>query len=145
MKGKLSIRLAVMSFLMGGAVAFWLAASSARAQEASPWEDRAEYDAFTAITQAKDPNQIITLCDKYMADYPQTKFPDKILEFKLGAYQATNNPAKMQETADKLLEVSPTNLRALILLSYMFPRSANPQAADFEAQLTKAEIGRAHV
>ena len=52
MKGKLSIRLAVMTFLMGGAVAFWLAASPARAQEASPWKDRAEYDAFTAITQA---------------------------------------------------------------------------------------------
>lgn len=138
MKGKRSLRSAVLTMLMGGAVLFLLATASARAQEASPWKDRAEYDAFTAITQAKDPNQIITLCDKYLADYPQTKFPDKILEFKLGAYQATNNAAKMQETADKLLEISPNNLRALILLSYMFPRSANPQAGDFDAQLTKA-------
>jgi tetratricopeptide (TPR) repeat protein len=127
-----------MTVLMGAAVALWLAAGSAVAQEASPWKDRAEYDAFTAITQAKDPNQIIALCDKYTADYPESKFPDKILEFKLGAYQATNNAAKMQETADKLLEISPNNLRALILLSYMFPRSANPQSGDFEAQLTKA-------
>ena len=138
MKGKISIRLAVLSVLLGSTVALWLAATSARAQEASPWKDRAEYDAFTAITQAKDPNQIITLCDKYTADYPQSKFPDKILEFKLTAYQQTNNAAKMQETADKLLEISPNNLRALILLSYMFPRSANPQAGDFDAQLTKA-------
>lgn len=138
MKGKLSIRLAAMAILIGGALAFLLTATSARAQEASPWKDRAEYDAFTAITQAKDPNQIITLCDKYMADYPETKFPDKILEFKLGAYQATNNAAMMKETAEKLLAVSPNNLRALILLSYMFPRSANPAAGDFDAQLGSA-------
>ena len=58
MKGKISIRLAVLSVLLGSTVALWLAATSARAQEASPWKDRAEYDAFTAITQAKDPNQI---------------------------------------------------------------------------------------
>jgi tetratricopeptide (TPR) repeat protein len=137
MKGDFSIRWAVLSILVGGMVLLSVA-SIARAQEASPWKDRAEYDAFTAITQAKDPNQIISLSDKYLADYPETKFPDKVLEMKLGAYQATNNAPKMQETADKLLAISPNNLRALILLTYMFPRSANPQAGDFEAQLNKA-------
>lgn len=138
MKGKFSLHLAAWTMLMASVWGLLLSPVPAAAQEASPWKDRAEYDAFTAITQAKDPSQIITLTDKYMADYPETKFPDKILEFKLTAYQQTNNAPKMQETAEKLLELSPNNLRALILLSYMFPRSANPQAGDFEAQLTKA-------
>ncbi len=141
MKGKFLLRLAIMTVLLGGALAIRPAWTQAPAQEASPWKDRAEYDAFNAITQSKDPAQIIQLSDKYTTDYPESKFPDKILEMKLGAYQATNNAAKMQETAEKLLTLTPNNLRALILLSYMFPRSANPAAPDFDAQLSKtAEI-----
>src|SRR5262245_35309780 len=117
MKGNFSLRMGALSILVGGLALLFVASSTVRAQEASQWKDRAEYDAFVAMTQAKDPNQIITLADKYLADYPESKFPDKVLEMKLGAYQATNNAPKMQETADKLLAINPNNLRALILLS----------------------------
>ena len=40
------------------------------------------------------------------------------LELLMGAYQQTNNAAKMQETAQKVLQANPCNLRALALLAY---------------------------
>src|SRR5262249_27735688 len=43
----------------------------------------------------------------------------------------------------KLLEIDPNNLRALILLSYMFPRTFNTSDKDQDAKLDKAmEIGK---
>jgi hypothetical protein len=59
-------------------------------------------------------------------------------ELKLAAYQALNNTAKMEETANKLLEIDPSNLRAILLLSYMFPRTYNAQDAMKDQKLNTA-------
>jgi tetratricopeptide (TPR) repeat protein len=145
MKGINLVRTLVMTVLvacwttggLGGGIA---AQAQQPAQQASPWKDRAEYDAFNAILQAqgKDNNQVVELSDKYLAAYPESKVADKVYELKLSAYQALNNSAKMEETANKLLEISPNNLRALLLLSYMFPRTLNTQDPEMDKKLDKA-------
>jgi tetratricopeptide (TPR) repeat protein len=111
------------------------------APQASPWKDRAEYDMFNAILQqqGKDNNQVVELSDKYLAAYPESKVIKQVYELKLAAYQALNNAAKMQETANKLLEIDPANLRAILLLSYMFPRTFDLQDPDKDQKLAKAE------
>ncbi len=124
-----------MSVLPGGLAA---QEQGAAQQEASPWKDRAEYDAYNAMVQATDPNQKIEFADKYLADYPETNFGDQVLEFKLQAYQQLNNSELIQETATKLLEVKPDHFHALYLLSYLLPRTMNVQDASMSQKLDSA-------
>jgi tetratricopeptide (TPR) repeat protein len=146
MKGKNLVRSLMMTVLVAGLAAGWTSggmvarAQQAPAAQASPWKDRAEYDAFNAILQAqgKDNNQVIELADKYLAAYPDSKVLKSVYELKLAAYQGLNNAPKMEETANKLLEIDPNNLRALILLCYMFPRTVNTADPDLDKKLDKA-------
>ena len=143
MKGKNLVSSLMMTILL----ASWSAAgpgvaaalAQEQAQQASPWKDRAEYDAFNAILQAAaNPSQQVQLADKYLADYPETKFAKEAHELKLQAYQSLNDTAKMEETANKLLEISPNNFRALLVLSYLFPRTINDQDPAKQQKLDKA-------
>ncbi|MBF8305843.1 MAG: hypothetical protein HW398_1031, partial [Acidobacteria bacterium] len=102
-------------------------ASLAAAQQASPWKDRAEYDAYNAIEQAAQPNQRVELADKYLAAYPESKVVERVYALKLQAYQQLNNSAKIEESAAKLLELNPKNFQALYLLSFLIPRTINVQ------------------
>ena len=113
-------------------------AAQEQAQQESPWKDRAEYDAFNAMAQATDPNQQVELADKYLADYPETNFADKVQEFKLQAYQKLNDSAQIQTAAAKLLEVSPDHFHALYLLSYLMPRTIDAQDPDMGQKLDRA-------
>jgi len=99
----------------------------ARAQ-ASPFKDRAEYDAFTAIgAAANDPAKQAELAEKYMAAYPQSKVAENVLTMELQAYQKQSPPnvAKIEETANKLLQVNPKQIYALYVLSSLFPQTFN--------------------
>ncbi|MGH9783591.1 MAG: hypothetical protein ACRD88_05350, partial [Terriglobia bacterium] len=116
----------------GGLFAF---ASLAAAQQASPWKDRAEYDAYNAIEQAAQPNQRVESADKYLAAYPESKVIERVYALKLQAYQQLNNSAKIEETAAKLLEINPKNFQALYLLSFLIPRTINVQDAGMNAKL----------
>ena len=140
-RGTICCVLTITAFLgTGTAGSPWAAVvlAQGQAQQASPWKDRAEYDAFYAIVQATNPNQRIELADKYLAAYPQAKFLDKVYEFKLQAYQQLNNPAKMEETAAKLLEIKPDHFPALFIMSYLIPRTMNPKDPRGEQKLSQA-------
>ncbi len=140
MKGRNLVRSLIMTVLLAGCGAAGLMEVSALAQapQASPWKDRAEYDAFNAIIQATDPKQKVELADKYLAAYPETKFAKEVHELKLQAYQSLNDTQNMETTAHKLLEISPDNLRALLVLSYLFPRTLNQQDPAMEQKLNQA-------
>ena len=115
------------------------AQAQAPAQQASPWKDRAEYDAYNLIEQAKEPNQRVELADKYLAAYPESKVAERVHAIKLQAYQQLNNTPKTEEAATKVLEINPKNFQALFLLSYLIPRtSLNAQDPGTEKKLTAA-------
>jgi tetratricopeptide (TPR) repeat protein len=120
-----------------GGVLFGLAslAAAQQAQQASPWKDRAEYDAYTAIEQAAQPNQRVEAADKYLAAYPESKVLERVYALKLQAYQQLNNSAKIEESAAKLLELNPKNFQALYLLSFLIPRTINVQDSGANAKL----------
>ena len=113
-------------------------AAQGQAQQQSPFKDRAEYDAYNAILQAKEPQQQADLADKYLAAYPQTKLMEDVLARKLQAYQTLNNVPKLEETATKLLEVNPKQLNALLLVSTLFPQTFNTQDPAAEQKLNTA-------
>lgn len=119
----------------GGLFIFATPAAAQAAQQASPWKDRAEYDAFVAIQQATDPNQRVDLADKYLAAYAESKVLEQVYAMKLQGYQQLNNSPKIEETATKLLEINPKNFQALYLLSFLIPRTINVQDASSNAKL----------
>ena len=145
MKGKNHFRFLMMvallaSWTVGGLGAGMAAHAQDAAPQASPWKDQAEYSAFNAILQeqGKDHNKLVELADTYLAAYPESNFLKEAYELKLAAFQALNNTAKMEETAHKLLQIDAANLRAILLLSYLFPRTYNAQDAMKDQKLTAA-------
>jgi tetratricopeptide (TPR) repeat protein len=124
--------------ILFGCMALLPLSAGAQAQQASPFKDRAEYDAYNAMLQAKEASQQVELADKYLAAYPQTKLAENVYATKLQAYQKLNDIPKVSETAAKLLEVNPKHLYALFLLSTIFPQTFNEKSPTVEQDLSKA-------
>jgi hypothetical protein len=81
-------------------------------------KDPAEYNAYVGAIQQQDPNAKISGLEAFVTQYPNSVVKKDALEALMGAYQSTNNGAKMGETADRLLQADPNNMRALALMAY---------------------------
>ncbi|MGA8493199.1 MAG: hypothetical protein WB711_22445 [Terriglobales bacterium] len=88
-------------------------------QQKKEIKDPAEYNAYVGALQQKDPVAKISGLEAFLAQYPNSVMKEDALELLMVAYQQANNQAKMVETAQRILQVNPSNLRALALLSYM--------------------------
>jgi hypothetical protein len=94
-------------------------ASGAASTEAAPTiKDPAEYNAYVNAVQQTDPNAKISALEAFLVQYPSSVMKTTGLEVLMGTYQAVNNPAKMADTAKRLLGVNPCSLQALVLLTY---------------------------
>ncbi len=92
-------------------------------------KDPAEYNAYMGAAQQTDAAAKISGLEAFLAQYPKSVMQEDALELLMGAYQqaasqaktpdtAQASQAKMLETAQKVLQVNPCNIRALALLSY---------------------------
>ena len=113
------------------------AAPAQAAQPAAPppqkkeIKDPAEYNAYVGAVQQQDANAKISGLEAFLTQYPNSVMKEDALEVLMGAYQQTNNQAKMLDTAQRVLQANPNNLRALALLAYVKRAQAeagqNPQ------------------
>jgi len=122
------------------------AAQAAPAQGAAPTppaqkkeiKDPAEYNAYVGAIQQQDPAAKISGLEAFLTQYPNSVMKEDALELLMSAYGQTNNAAKAQETATKVLQTNPCNLRSLALLSFT-KRAAAEQGGPTAAQsLTEA-------
>lgn len=81
-------------------------------------KDPAEYNAYVGAVQQQDPAAKISGLEAFLQQYPNSVMKEDALEILMAAYQQTNNAAKMTETAQRLLQSNPNNVRALALLAY---------------------------
>lgn len=81
-------------------------------------KDPAEYNAYVGAVQQADPNAKISGLEAFVTQYPNSVMKEDALEALMGAYQQTNNVAKMGDAAQRVLAVNPNNVRALALLTY---------------------------
>jgi len=95
------------------------AGAPAPAQQKKEIKDPAEYNAYVGAVQQKDPNAKISGLEAFLTQYPNSVMKEDALEILMGAYQQANNQPKMIETAQRLLQANPNNLRALALLAYI--------------------------
>ncbi len=113
------------------------AAPQAGAQPAAPQQqkkeikDPAEYNAYVGAVQQADPAAKISGLEAFLTQYPNSVMKEDALEILMGTYQQKGDAAKMGDTAQRLLQLNPNNVRALALLAYSKRVSAqagqNPQ------------------
>ena len=100
------------------------AAQPAQAQPAAPQstapviKDPAEYNAYVAATQSKDPAAEISGLEAFLTQYPSSIMKNQALEILMSKYQESGNSPKTMDTAKKLVASDPNNVRALTLLAY---------------------------
>src|SRR5712671_663138 len=92
------------------------APAPAAPQQKKEIKDPAEYNAYIGAFGQHDPAAKISGFEAFITQYPNSVMKEEALEQLMGAYQATNNLPKMIETAQKVLQVNPNNLKALALL-----------------------------
>jgi len=92
--------------------------AAAPAPQKKEIKDPAEYNAYVGAVQQADPNAKISGLEAFVTQYPNSVMKEDALEALMGAYQQTNNVAKMGDAAQRLLAVNPNNVRALALLTY---------------------------
>jgi tetratricopeptide (TPR) repeat protein len=100
-------------------------------------KDPVEYKAYLDAVQASDPAQRSTLLESFLQTYPSTVMKEDATELLLKTYQQllAGDPQKytqkVVETGQQLLQINPSNLTALALLSYMdhaLAQSGGPSA-----------------
>jgi tetratricopeptide (TPR) repeat protein len=107
------------------------AAPAASQQKGPEIKDPAEYNAYVGAMQQSNPQAKASALESFVQQYPNSVMKKDALELLMAAYEQTGDTAKMQATADRLLQADPNNLRALALLAYSHRRQAeanqNPQ------------------
>jgi hypothetical protein len=82
-------------------------------------KDPAEYNAYMTALNNQDPAQRAAAMEAFVKQYPQSIVLADALEQAMGAYQQANNSQKVQETASKILQINPNNVRALAIETYI--------------------------
>jgi tetratricopeptide (TPR) repeat protein len=121
--------LAMLLVVAGTAVAQTSSAPAQPQQPAAPGQapaapqkkeikDPAEYNAYMGAQGQQDPAAMISGFEAFVTQYPNSVMKEDALDQLMTAYTKTNNQAKIQETAQRLLQANPNNLRALALMAY---------------------------
>jgi tetratricopeptide (TPR) repeat protein len=102
--------------------------SNAQASSAGIQMSPAEYKAYNDAISQTDPKAKAAALEAYLTAYPQSPVKADTLQQLMLTYSAFD-PAKTLSTADRLLQVDPSNLRALTFEVY-FRRQAADQQTD---------------
>src|SRR5215472_5991350 len=92
-------------------------------------KDPAEYNAYQMFSTQTDPKAKAAAGESFLEKYPQSVVKKAVLDSMLDAYQQSNDPEKVLDTATKLLQVDPTNMKA-ILYSVMIKKQQCGQKSD---------------
>ena len=99
-----------------------LVLSMAGQEKKKEWKDRAEYDLYESITKTQDPNQWLSVLDKWKAAYPQSDYADVRRQMYLATYRALNKPRQAFDAAQEVLKDHPNNLVGLsAMVGYVYP------------------------
>jgi tetratricopeptide (TPR) repeat protein len=107
----------LLVFALSGAVVQQLAAQTAQKPQI---KDPAEYNAYVNAVQQSDPAAKAQAIEAFVQTYPNSVMKEEALVQLMGAYQQSNNASKTIDTASRILQANPNNIRALALLAYYY-------------------------
>ncbi len=130
--------------------ATWLqaqAASSDPSQASTPPDqkvikDPVEYKAYMTALNTQDPTQRGAAMEDFVKQYPQSVVLSDALDQAMAAYQAANNQQKVAEIATKILQINPTAVRPLAIVTFI-ERSNAKTPQDFAKVRQDGEKGLA--
>jgi hypothetical protein len=79
----------------------------------------AERDDYASALAVADPAVKAAALEAFIAKYPASARKIDALEHAMAAYQRAGNAAKVEESANRVLEFKPDNVRALAVLTYL--------------------------
>ncbi len=94
----------------------------------------AEYNAYAAAVGVSTPQAQENAMEQFLQMYPQSVVRADILQRLMSDYQQTNNVDKVLDSAKRLLQVDPTNLRALAFATYLLRSQAGQKSNPADAQ-----------
>ncbi len=95
------------------------AQGAAQTSSQKVFKDQAESNAFYAAYNTADPAAKATALESFLQSYPNSIAKQDALELLLKTYQQLGNAGKMQDAAQRLLQVDSHNLTALVVLTYL--------------------------
>ncbi len=104
-------------------------------------KDPAEYNAYMAAVNAKDPNAKAAALESFLQTYPSSVIKEDALELLMKTYQQLNNVPKIEDTGTKLLQVNPNNMTGLALLAYLKRYQCLGQTDPAQASTLCAQAG----
>jgi hypothetical protein len=110
----------LVAFLLVCTLAAVVPYAAAQAPQKPQIKDPAEYNAYVNAVQQSDPATKAQSLEAFLQTYPNTVMKEETLVQLMGAYQQSNNASKTIDTASRILQVNPNNVRALALLSYYY-------------------------
>ncbi len=115
------------------------AAQPAQATQKKEIKDPAEYNAYVNAIQQGSPQAKAQALEAFLQTYPNSVMKEDALEQLMVAYQQAGNGPKTIETAARVLQTNPNNIRALALLAYNYRAAASQGGPQLQQNLQQAQ------
>ena len=102
-------------------------------------KDPAEYNAYVNGVQQSNPAQKAQALEAFLQTYPNSVMKEEALEQLMASYQQAGDTQKTVDTANRILQVNPNNIRALALLAYYYRAAASQGGAQMQQNIAQAE------
>ena len=82
-------------------------------------QDPAEFNAYQQATTQTDPAAKAKALADFLTQYPNSVVKKAVLDQEIDAYQAANNPDGALSAAGQLLQLDPSNMKAIFISVYL--------------------------
>ena len=82
-------------------------------------KDPAEFNAYQMATTQSDPKAKAAALDDFLTKYPNSSAKRAVLDMLLDTYQQLGDQDKVLDTAGKILQVDPNNLKAIYISAFL--------------------------
>jgi len=106
--------------------------------------DKDEVAAFKAFSKEQDPAKKIQLGDKFLQKYPKSPLAERVDVGLMNAYDKQQDWKDTYRLADDALALKPDDVDALTTVGWTIPHVYNPNDADADQELNKAETYAKH-
>lgn len=96
-------------------------------------KDPAEFNAYNLAISQPTPQAKEASIEAFLEKYPDSVVKKQVLEILMDAYTQTGNTAKALTTAHSVLQLDPTDMRALALSAYVLRQEAGQKTNPAEA------------
>src|SRR5579862_8762820 len=114
------------------------------AKQAPPKINKAEEDAYKAVSHATGPAAQIQSGEDFIKKFPDSHYVPSVYGILTSAYFGTGDVDKMFVAGNKALELNPDNVDVLSLLAMAIPRRVRSTTPDAAQQMQKAETYAHH-